>query len=523
MNHQRSKERPNSVRRIAQAFLIVLLAFAVIGSIGQIRTAQAAEPTAVTIHVHECPTDYNSDAIGADPLGDCTAVGVGNTITQTNAVNTVIDAQTTSAVNAGTVAFTIPNGENHTFTQATTSDAQFISCEATNTANGATATLSHTGNVLSFNSTSFDLLECDWFNVQLSAVQPVPGITLVKTADDYSVVAGDTITYTFTVTNTGTAPLENVVLDDSLPNLQWIDGPELGSLPATDSVAIGTATYLVTQADVEIGEVRNFASVEAEPVPCLYCDAAYSEDDVIVDVVRVGAITIEKTADVTEAKLGDTIIYTVRIKNTGDFDLINIKVEDPLPGLVWLNAQKYDMLSVGEERVLHAEYTVTQADIDARSIHNVATVSGEILNDCHICEVTSATDDAIVITATQATPVVDPCTNEMATFSGVRSLQPAPATPVVDEITPEATAEPEIDATPTIEIDETPAPVPTMEPGCPSPTPTTPGIPVVTDLPSTGASAGDNRDDIGWIGIGILFCAAGALIVGSTTKRRNAR
>jgi uncharacterized repeat protein (TIGR01451 family) len=47
---------------------------------------------------------------------------------------------------------------------------------------------------------------------------PTPGINMVKEADSSQVYVGETITYTFTVTNTGNVPLSDVYIDDNMIN-----------------------------------------------------------------------------------------------------------------------------------------------------------------------------------------------------------------------------------------------------------------------------------------------------------------
>ncbi|WP_281638036.1 gliding motility-associated C-terminal domain-containing protein [Flavobacterium marginilacus] len=95
-----------------------------------------------------------------------------------------------------------------------------------------------------------------------------PSIGLVKTAhfndengDGYA-NAGETITYNFSVTNTGNEPLTNVtVIDTSLPGLVMKGSPiavlEAGMVNSTAY----TASYVITQADINFGSVSNQAIV----------------------------------------------------------------------------------------------------------------------------------------------------------------------------------------------------------------------------------------------------------------------
>jgi len=110
---------------------------------------------------------------------------------------------------------------------------------------------------------------------QASAAAPLvpldPDVTLEKSADPttYS-MAGDVITYTFLVTNTGSVTLFNISVSDPLitdpPNNGTITCPSGNPIP---SLAIGasescTGTYTITEDDVLNGEVTNLGMVTAD-------------------------------------------------------------------------------------------------------------------------------------------------------------------------------------------------------------------------------------------------------------------
>jgi uncharacterized repeat protein (TIGR01451 family) len=88
---------------------------------------------------------------------------------------------------------------------------------------------------------------------------PAPAILLVKTASVSSFSAsGTVVTYSFKVSNTGTAPLSNVAVTDPLVGLSPITCPA-GSLAIGASMTC-TATYTTTSADVSRGNVMNTAT-----------------------------------------------------------------------------------------------------------------------------------------------------------------------------------------------------------------------------------------------------------------------
>ncbi|WP_199885809.1 T9SS type B sorting domain-containing protein, partial [Flavobacterium bizetiae] len=102
----------------------------------------------------------------------------------------------------------------------------------------------------------------------LSVFVEVPSIAIIKTAvfndEDGSgfANAGETITYKFKVTNTGNVPLTGVTVADPLPGV-LVSGQAI-SLNVNESDEHNfTATYKITQSDINKGSVSNQASVQA--------------------------------------------------------------------------------------------------------------------------------------------------------------------------------------------------------------------------------------------------------------------
>ena len=104
--------------------------------------------------------------------------------------------------------------------------------------------------------------------VMLKAAEPVPGISLTKTADPTTANPGDIITYSFTVENTGDVDLTNVILND--PMLDFGNGVgedfNLGTLAAHDTLSPNpSATYVAQTTD--IGNLVNIATVTSNEGP----------------------------------------------------------------------------------------------------------------------------------------------------------------------------------------------------------------------------------------------------------------
>jgi uncharacterized repeat protein (TIGR01451 family) len=206
------------------------------------------------------------------------------------------------------------------------------------------------------------------------------GATMVKTAtledrdDDGLADVGETISYEFTVTNTGQVSLSGVTVRD--PGLTGISCPD-GDLGPGDSL-VCRASQTVTQAAVDAGLVTNTATAQ---VTTPSGDSVYTPPTTAtVTTDRRPSLTTSKTANLNDtndnqlADLGETIDYQIRLTNRGTVTLSNLKVNDALLAAAGLTAQCPDQtLLPGQDTVCTATYTVTQADIDAGDLTNVAS------------------------------------------------------------------------------------------------------------------------------------------------------
>ncbi|MFD2175641.1 DUF7507 domain-containing protein, partial [Rhodobacter lacus] len=217
------------------------------------------------------------------------------------------------------------------------------------------------------------------------------GIALVKTAmlhdDDGTpgVSAGDTIAYAFTVTNTGTVTLTNVTVSD--PKVTVSGGP-LASLAAgaSDTTSF-TASYALTQADVDAGSVSNTATVSAkDPTNAAVSDtsgtAPENDNATVMSLAANAGIALVKTATLLDddgtpgVSAGDTIAYAFTVTNTGTVTLTDVTITDPK---VTVSGGPLASLAAGasDTTSFTASYTLTQADVDAGSVSNTATVSAK--------------------------------------------------------------------------------------------------------------------------------------------------
>ncbi|MDN4612846.1 hypothetical protein P5G50_00160 [Leifsonia sp. F6_8S_P_1B] len=218
--------------------------------------------------------------------------------------------------------------------------------------------------------------------VTVAAVQ-TPALTLEKTVDPGSAAsAGDAVTYTFHVTNTGNVTLTALaVAETGFSGTGGIAVPGCGSAPlAPGADRSCELTYRVTQADVDAGTVTNTAVATATAgVATVTSDPSTAT----VSIERKPALSLVKSASPSapaDFVAGQQITYTFVITNTG-----NVTVTDPavqeghFTGTGTLDAPvcaSADPLAPGAQLICSTVYTVTQADIDAASVTNTAAATG---------------------------------------------------------------------------------------------------------------------------------------------------
>ncbi|WP_194777857.1 DUF7507 domain-containing protein, partial [Pararhodonellum marinum] len=216
------------------------------------------------------------------------------------------------------------------------------------------------------------------------------GLTVNKIVDQNNIQNPGVLNYTITITNTGNVPLTGLQVTDILPNGSnaSIQG-SLANIPVGGSRQL-TATYQVTQADIDIGEeLINTVEVVTNEV------AGPTSDTAVTVITQNPSATITKVVNRTNITEPTPLSYTITIVNTGNITLTNIQVIDILPNgeQANLNGSLAD-IPVGGSRVLSTTYNATQADIDAGVdlVNRVSFIAAEItdaIEDTAITQVSS--------------------------------------------------------------------------------------------------------------------------------------
>ena len=212
---------------------------------------------------------------------------------------------------------------------------------------------------------------------------------------------GETIDYTFVVTNTGNVTLTSVSIDD--PRVTGVQ-PASTTLAPGASATFTAAVYVVTQADLNTGSVDNTAV--ADGVSTTGPVRSNTDSTSVPTPIPDPQLVLEKTGVITSdagsdgrADVGDVVTYTFEVSNTGTVDIADVTIDDPRVATVTPAAQD---IPAGESRSFTATYVSTQLDVDSGSIPNTAFAEGTYAGPDGDIAVASAPDTAIVPTPDRA-------------------------------------------------------------------------------------------------------------------------
>lgn len=169
-----------------------------------------------------------------------------------------------------------------------------------------------------------------------TTVTAAPILTVSKSVNLPFANPGDQPTYSVTVTNAGNDAATNVVLTDTLPaGFTFVDGGTatksftIGSLAKNASI---TVLYAVTVGtSVAAGTYDNTATVTASNHGPVTAKAPLEVRVPVVAGVTTPSLTISKEVDKQTANPGDTLTYVIRVTNSGDVDLQDVRLTDTLP------------------------------------------------------------------------------------------------------------------------------------------------------------------------------------------------
>jgi uncharacterized repeat protein (TIGR01451 family) len=226
------------------------------------------------------------------------------------------------------------------------------------------------------------------------SLAPNPAIALLKTVTSVNDVNNngrtdkdDTITYGFLVKNVGNQTLNGVIVTD--PKFTVIGAAIDDFKPDASDGTHFTGLYVITQADVNAGEVDNTAHVVGYgPGNVMvedYSDPGVLTQDAptiqnIAQVPQIGLVkqrtTITDTNNNGVTDAGDVIHYVFFLSNPGNVTLDQVTIAENLPGATSQGTTLTNYLP-GDPRQgdFTADYTIKQSDVDAGFVSNQATAS----------------------------------------------------------------------------------------------------------------------------------------------------
>jgi uncharacterized repeat protein (TIGR01451 family) len=247
-------------------------------------------------------------------------------------------------------------------------------------------------------------------------------LVVAKTDDPDPVVAGEVLTYTLVVTNSGPSDATGVVVTDTLPSGIRFDSAvasqgtynSVTGVWTVDDLADGdsaTLTLVVTVDPSTRGTLSNVAEVsatESDPAP------GNNVDGQGTTVHAVANLAVVKTDDPDPVVAGGTLTYMLTLTNSGPSDATGVTVVDNLPDDVTLFSATPSQgtcfgvdpvtcnigpVASGANATISLVVAVTSPLPDGTILANVATVNGNETDPYH------GNNSAQAQTAVQSSPV----------------------------------------------------------------------------------------------------------------------
>ena len=168
----------------------------------------------------------------------------------------------------------------------------------------------------------------------------------------YPHIAGQTATYTISVTNSGAKDAKGVSVSDGslsskLENMTYtVDGDTKPAFPNEIDVPAGKTVQITVTGTIKggvTGEISNIAKV----------DGKSSNEVKFTPDTPKAQLGITKTADVGNYTFGTAkdVVYTITVTNNGEADAENVKIEDILPdGMTFReNSGAYGILTLSDD------------------------------------------------------------------------------------------------------------------------------------------------------------------------------
>ena len=378
--------------------------------------------------------------VADESLGNSAPIQAGETIQYsyvvTNTGNVDLTSLSVSDPTAGAVSCPVlaARGLAPGDTETCTANVPYVVTQTNVDQGGVTDTATATGTDLQGDSATSPPSTVSTSSLPNPAVSVDKRATVTPTSDQTAVKVGDTIQYSYVVTNIGNVSLASVAVSDPVAGTVTCPIPAApGLAPGQTETCTADHPYTVTQADVDNGAVTDTATAtgtdthgntSAPSNPSTATVLAVLGDP---SVSIAKAATVSPSADQTAVKAGDTIQYSYKVTNTGNTTLTSVAVNDPTAGNVTCPTPADPGLAPGASETCTADspYTVTQSDVDAGGVTDSATATGV---DTQGAQSDPSAASKVTVPAVAAAPsvsltknaTVDPSTDQNAVQVGDR-------------------------------------------------------------------------------------------------------
>ncbi|WP_157640885.1 DUF7507 domain-containing protein [Longispora albida] len=212
---------------------------------------------------------------------------------------------------------------------------------------------------------------------------------------------GETISYTYAVTNSGNVTMSGIAIADDKDAAGSTTCAKTTLAPGESAAC--TAKYTVTAADVAAGTVRNTATATGKDPKGAGVVSPPSAKDVptaeLPAKLELGkAARLDDRNGDARANAGETIAYTYTVRNSGTVALTNLAIKDDKVPAAGATCARLS-LQPDESTTCTGTYTVTSADADAGKVRTTATAGAD---DPSGKQVVSPPGSAEVLTAVAA-------------------------------------------------------------------------------------------------------------------------
>ncbi|MEA5462054.1 DUF11 domain-containing protein, partial [Arcicella sp. LKC2W] len=237
-------------------------------------------------------------------------------------------------------------------------------------------------------------------------------LSLQKTVNNPTPNVGENVIYTIIVTNAGPSIATNVEVKDVLPaGLQFISSSDFQLSGSTltsqiTSLSVGTKTLSFVAKVIGNQSITNKAEIsksdQFDPDSQINTGTEDSQDDTDDAILtpKIADLSVEKLVSKTNPNVGETIIYTIKVKNAGPDNATNVQVKDILPvGLQFVSSTDFSLSS----NILLSNNiaSITSGGEATLTFQAKVTQSGAILNKAEVSKSDQYDSDSQVNTGTE--------------------------------------------------------------------------------------------------------------------------